>query len=126
MKIIEIYLWANAFIYVLFALWCTIKKEQTSFASGFTKLSKSGWSEYLVIYGGLQLGLAFFFAYLALHVELYQVGAIFAMLLYVPIVTYRIITIYHFRPVKRTTLAIGLMEIILLAGAIASFTLQAQ
>jgi len=29
-------------------------------ASGFTEINNSGWSEYLVIYGGLQLGLAAF------------------------------------------------------------------
>ena len=118
---IEIYLWANAVIYVLFALWCTFKKDQTAKASGYLNLNASGWSEYLVIYGGLQFGLAFYFAYLAFHETLHQTGIIFAMLLYVPIVIYRVITIYHYRPVKRTTLAIGLMEILLLTGAAISF-----
>jgi len=118
---IEIYLWANAVIYVLFALWCTFKKDQTAKASGYLNLNASGWSEYLVIYGGLQFGLAFFFAYLASKIELQQTGINFALMLYVPIVLYRLFTIYKFRPVKPTTLAIALMEILLLIFALICF-----
>jgi len=119
---IEIYLWANAVIYILFALWCTFRKNQTAKASGYLTLNNSGWSEYLVIYGGLQFGLAFFFAYLASHIELHQTGIIFALMLYIPIVLYRFFTIYKFRPVRPTTLAIASMEILLLIVAIVCFT----
>lgn len=118
---INIYLWANAIIYVLFALWCSFSKKQTAKASGYLTLDNSGWSEYLVIYGGLQLGLACFFAYLASDTGLHQTGIIFAIMLYVPIVLYRLITIYKFRPVKSTTLFIALMEIILLIVALFCF-----
>lgn len=118
---IEFYLWINAVIYLLFALWCTMKKKQTSLASGYLSISNSGWSEYLVIYGGLQFGLGLFFAYLALNTTLYYTGLIFALLLYVPIVIYRVFTIYQFRPVKRTTLIIAGIEIVLLLGAAISF-----
>jgi hypothetical protein len=55
------YLWFNAVIYLAFALWCTFSKEQTSLASGYLSLNNSGWSEYWVVYGGLQLGMAGFF-----------------------------------------------------------------
>jgi len=119
---IEIYLWANAVIYILFALWCTFQKNQTAKASGYLTLNNSGWSEYLVIYGGLQFGLAFFFAYLATNTELHQTGISFALMLYIPIVLYRFFTIYKFRPVRPTTLAIASMEILLLIVAIVCFT----
>jgi len=119
---IEIYLWANAVIYILFALWCTFQKNQTAKASGYLTLNNSGWSEYLVIYGGLQFGLAFFFAYLATNNELHRTGIFFALMLYVPIVLYRFFTIYKFRPVRPTTLAIASMEILLLIVAIVCFT----
>ena len=121
---IKVYLWANALIYLLFVLWCTVKKEQTSLASGFTGINNSGWSEYLVIYGGLQLGLAAFFVYLALHSEFYNVGLIFSLLLYFPIVIYRVISIYKFWPVSSTTLVIGGMEILLLTWSSAILILS--
>lgn len=43
-------------LYVLFGLWCTFSPEQTSVALGY-RLSGAAWVEYLVVYGGLELGL---------------------------------------------------------------------
>ncbi len=118
---IKLYLWANGIIYLLFAIWCTLQKEKTSLASGYTGINNSGWSEYLVIYGGLQLGLAAFYMYLAMHAEYYKVGIIFSLLLYFPIVFYRLLSVYNYWPVKASTLIIAAMEVILLLGAVAVF-----
>lgn len=120
----NIYFWINALLYFLFALWCTVRKEQTSMASGFTEINNSGWSEYLVIYGGLQLGLAAFFVYLAMHSEFYKIGLNFSLFLYFPIVIYRSISIYKFWPISTTTMVIGGMEIILLIWAFALLLLR--
>ncbi len=116
---VNLYLWINAILYLLFSIWCTLRKEQTSLASGFTGIDNSGWSEYLVIYGGLQLGLAAFFAYLALHSEAYKIGLMFSLFLYIPIVLYRLFSIYKFWPVSNITLVVGGMEMILLIWACA-------
>lgn len=125
MAMAKFYLWANAVIYVIFAIWCTLRKEQTSLASGYLSLNNSGWNEYWVIYGGLQLGMAGFFAYLALHEPLYRVGLVFSLFIYVAIVAYRLIGIYLLWPVKSVTLGIAGMEGLLLIGAvIAWFSLQ--
>ena len=120
----NIYFWINALLYFLFALWCTVRKEQTSMASGFTEINNSGWSEYLVIYGGLQLGLAAFFVYLAIHSEFYKIGLIFSLFLYFPIVIFRLISIYKFWPISTTTMVVGGMEIILLIWAFALLFLK--
>ena len=120
----NIYFWINALLYFLFALWCTVRKEQTSMASGFTEINNSGWSEYLVIYGGLQLGLAAFFVYLAIHGEFYKIGLIFSLFLYFPIVIFRLISIYKFWPISTTTMVVGGMEIILLIWAFALLFLK--
>ena len=120
----NIYFWINALLYFLFALWCTVRKEQTSMASGFKEINNSGWSEYLVIYGGLQLGLAVFFVYLAMHNEFYKIGLIFSLFLYFPIVIFRLISIYKFWPISTTTMVIGGMEIILLIWAFALLLLK--
>lgn len=115
---IKLYFWVNAALYVLFALWCTFRKEQTAEASGYIGLNSSGWSEYLVIYGGLQLGLAGFFVYLATHPEYDKVGLVFALLLYVGIVLYRLVSVFAYWPVKTPTLVIAGMEVALLLGAV--------
>lgn len=124
---IKFYFWANAAIYVLFALWCTFGREQTAQSSGYLSLDNSGWSEYLVIYGGLQLGLGGFFAYLAMHEEYFKVGVIFSLLLYMGIVIFRLTSMYAFWPVRKPTMMIAGMEVLLLVGAaVALIVLQQQ
>jgi hypothetical protein len=116
------YLWLNAVIYVVFALWCTLSKEQTSLASGYLSLNNSGWSEYWVVYGGLQLGMAGFFAYLAMNEPLYRAGLVFSLFIYIAIVAYRLISLYLLWPVKPLTLGIAVLESLLLLGAAFSWS----
>jgi hypothetical protein len=123
---IKFYFLLNAALYLLFALWCTFGKEQTAKASGYLTLNNAGWSEYLVIYGGLQLGLAGFFAYLATHAEYFKVGVIFSVMLYIGIVTFRLISMYAYWPMRKPTLMIAGMEVLLLVGAIAAFIMLQQ
>ena len=116
----SIYLYFNAFIYAIFALWCTLAPAQTAKTIGYDMLSRSGASEYLVVYGGLQLGLALFFLYCARAGE-QRLGLILALALYAPIVAYRIVTVARQWPVSTTTLGTGALEIVLLLGALAAW-----
>jgi hypothetical protein len=50
------YLWLNSILYALFALFCSLNINKTSQAVGFESLSNSGRSEYLTVYGGMELG----------------------------------------------------------------------
>ena len=108
------YLLTNAFLYFALAILCTVKHQETSKGSGYVSLSPGGHSEYLVIYGGLQLGLAGFFAYCAKDPRLYHPGVLFALLLYGPIVLYRAITLLMYRPVSVVTWGTAALELILL------------
>jgi hypothetical protein len=112
------YLWINAAFYVMFAIWQTLSPSRTAAAVGYATLDNSGRSEYLVIYGGLQFGLAAFFAWTASQAALNRIGVIFALCLYAPIAIYRLVTIGRYWPVSRVTLIVGALEIALLIGAI--------
>ena len=114
---IAIYLWTNAILYALLALWCTLMPTRTSQSIGFIEMSSSGQSEYAVIYGGMQFGFAFLFAWTALSGN-HRFGLIFALALYLPILLFRIISVTRFWPVSTTTLATGALEIVLTACAI--------
>ena len=72
-----IYLYFNAAVYGMFAVWCSIAPRTTSMSVGYLELSPSGMSEYLVVYGGLEYGIAFFFAYCARAGQI-RTGLIFA------------------------------------------------
>jgi len=114
---VSAYLYFNAALYGAFALWCTLRPGETSRAIGYQGLTAGGESEYRVIYGGLQVGLALFFLLLARRPDLGALGLTFALALYVPIVAYRLATILVFWPVPGTTVAVGLMELVLLLVA---------
>ncbi|MEO8461533.1 MAG: DUF4345 domain-containing protein, partial [Dokdonella sp.] len=92
------YLYFNAAVYAMFAIWCSLAPSTTSTAVGYLTLSPSGMSEYLVVYGGLEYGIAFFFAFCARagHV---RVGVIFALLLYSPMVLFRVASIAYQWPI---------------------------
>jgi len=118
------YLWLNALVYAAFSLWCTVRPAQTAAASGYLTLDASGRSEYLVVYGGLQVGIAAFYALLALTPDLHRLGLLFSLAIYTAIVGYRVVTVLLFRPVSGVTLAIGAMEIALLIAAVLLWMLR--
>lgn len=110
------YLYLNAFLYAFLAAWCTVFPAETAAAVGFQTLTRSGQSEYLVIYGGLQLGMAFLFAYFAWSKQPRN-GLVLALAFYVPILAYRAATVVAFWPVEPTTLLLALLEWIMLITA---------
>lgn len=115
------YLYLNALLYVALAAWCTLFPAETAAAVGFQVLTPSGQSEYLVIYGGLQLGMAFLFAYFAWTGQP-RSGLVVALAFYLPIVVYRAVTLVLFWPVEPTTLLLTVLEwLMLLAGVLLWF-----
>ena len=115
---VNAYLYLNALLYGLLAVWCTLLPETTSSAVGYQVLSKSGQSESLVIYGGLQLGMAVLFAYFA-WTRQPRNGLVVALGFYVPIVLYRGFTLAQLWPLEPTTLLLaGLESALLIAAAV--------
>ena len=112
------YLFVNAALYAISAIWCTLKPKNTSASLGYVGLNNSGHSEYLVIYGGLQVGLAVMFFLLARDVAFHKLGILISLGLYVPIVIYRAFTIWKFSPVSPLTLYTGALELGLLIAAV--------
>lgn len=109
-----LYLYVNAALYLLFAVWCTFGMSSTASAMGFTALSNGGRSEYLTIYGGLQVGLAIAFWLLARNPSWHGPGILFAISLYAPIVLFRLVSMARFWPVDAVTLWTAALEVLLL------------
>lgn len=118
---VNAYLYLNAALYALLALWCTLFPQTTASAVGYQVLSKSGQSEYLVIYGGLQLGMAFLFAYFA-RTRQPRNGLVLALAFYVPIVLYRAFTLAKLWPVEPTTMLLAALEWCLLIAGVLLWT----
>ena len=113
-----IYLYVNAALYLLFAVWCTVGMSRTAPAMGFTALANGGRSEYLAIYGGLQVGLAIAFWLLARNSSWHGPGILFAIALYAPIVLFRLVSLARFWPVGPVTLGTAVLEVVLLVVAL--------
>lgn len=114
---LKIYLGFNAALYLVFALWCTFWASKTAAAQGFLALDGAGRAEYLTVYGGLQFGLALFFALLAWTPRWHEVGLLFALCIYLPIVLWRIAGLVAHWPVGSTTLAVAGLEAFMLLWA---------
>lgn len=108
------YLLTNAGLYFLFAVMCTLRHTQTAKGIGYTELNASGQSEYLVIYGGLQFGLALIYFFVARDAQLNRAAIAGSVLLYGPIVVYRLITLGIFRPTSVITQGTAALEVALL------------
>ena len=119
-----IYLWINAALYAVFAIMCATRVKATARSIGYPSLTPSGVSEYLTVYGGLQVGLAAFFAWTAYQPALHAIGLIFALCLYAPIVLFRWASVLRQWPVTAMTLSIGILEAGLLAAAIVLWWLE--
>ena len=113
-----LYLYVNAVLYFVFAVWSTLTPWKIASNIGYETLTASGKSEFLVVYGALELGLAALFAYMAANTHLQQPGVLIALFFYVPIVAYRLVTVLKFWPVRRMTLGVGLLELALLAWGV--------
>lgn len=113
------YLLINSALYALFAVWCTVQSASTARNLGYVDLNNSGRSEYLVIYGGLQVGLAVMFFLLARDAAFHRLGMLISIAVYAPIVLYRLLTIWKHSPVSPLTMSVGALETLLLIVAVA-------
>lgn len=121
----SVYLYINAALYLVLAAWCTFSMSTTARNLGYETLTANGRSEYLVIYGGLQLGLAIAFWMLASNSSLHRFGLLFSLAIYGPIVLYRWTTIVMFKA-GGMTLGIACLETVLLLAAAGLLVNQAD
>ena len=112
------YLYLNASLYLLFAIWCSVAPSRTASGIGYSTLTSGGRCEYLVVYGGLQAGLAIMFWLLARDVALRRPGVLIALALYIPIVIFRLSSMISLWPVGSITVATACLEIALLIGGV--------
>lgn len=59
----RLFLAAVGILYAYLSGWCSLRPEQTSALVGFDLRPGSGQSEFLVVYGGLELGMACVFVW---------------------------------------------------------------
>ncbi len=83
----------NGVLYVALGAWCTLAPSKTAAAIGFGLTNNSARSEYLTVYGGLEVGMGLFFLLCAWRTGMGEAGLWFATLSYGVLAVYRLTTL---------------------------------
>lgn len=115
-----IYLWINAALYGALGLLCLARPTASARAIGFELDRAQGLSEFITVYGGLQLGLAMGFGLAAARTEWHAAALVASIALYTPLVLARVGSLVLTQwKVPALTLGIAALEVSLLAAAVA-------
>jgi hypothetical protein len=111
----RIYLALVGTMYLGLSAWCTISPQVTSQKVGFDIQPGSGQSEFLVIYGGLELGLALILLMPLVYHESLRFSLLSCILIHGCLVAFRTASFFMFTEFESMTynLAIGEWTILL-------------
>jgi hypothetical protein len=101
-------------VYVLLGVWCTLRPSVTSEAVGFRLVGDGGKSEFVTVYGGLEVGLGLAMIVTAVVPELRPGGLVFALVLSAALPCFRIPTLLTLS-VPRTTWILAGVEVVFVA-----------
>ena len=90
-------------LYLVLAIWCAIAPDTTSQSVGFTLQPGSGQSEFLTVYGGLELGLALVFLWPLLQSAVTQYSLGVCLMVHGSLVLFRTIGFFLFTGFESTT-----------------------
>jgi hypothetical protein len=99
----RIFLALVGILYVLLALWCAIAPENTSQSVGFTLQPGSGQSEFLTVYGGLELGLGIMFLLPFYTQESLRFSLLTCVIVHGSLVLFRTVGFFLFNGFESTT-----------------------
>lgn len=101
------------FAYLLLAAWCFAQPEKTSNAVGFELRPGSGQSEYMTVYGGLQLGLGLLFLLPWLRPESLMFVLLASVLIHGSLLAARAMSLLLYSEVSTTTWSFAASELVL-------------
>jgi len=103
--------------YILLAAWCSIMPDKTSRGVGFTLQTGSGQSEFLTVYGGLQLALGIAFLWPLYRPSEVVFPLFLCLLIHGCLVAFRTTSFVLYSGIPTTTFALAATEWIIFVGA---------
>ena len=120
MMFAKAYLIVVGLLYLILAIWCTVSPKVTSEKVGFELVNGTGKSEFMTVYGGLELGLALVLVASAIRPETVGWGVGACVLIHASLVVFRSISLFRFDEIGRMTYQLAAGEwAILIVGLIA-------
>lgn len=111
----KVFLILNGVLYIGLALWCTLLPMRTSAAIGLGLPNDSAKSEYLVVYGGLELAMGVFFLLCAFKANMLEAGLWFALLAYGCLMVYRWSMVFTLKNLSGFIYAMVVIETVMAA-----------
>ena len=116
---VRIYLIAVAVLYMGLALWCTIQPDVTSKKVGFQLTGGSGKSEFITVYGGLELAMALLLIAGVFRAEWLSASLFACVVMHACLVLFRTYTLIRISDIDGFTYRLAIGEwVILLVGLI--------
>ena len=116
----RIFLAVVGILYAYLAIWCSLKPVETSGLVGFDLRPGSGQSEFLSVYGGLEMGMACIFLWPLWRPKQLESSLLACLLIHGCLVLFRGVGFFLYSDIQRMTyqLAVGEWVIFLAAAAL--------
>jgi hypothetical protein len=115
----KIFLTLVGLLYLGLSGWCSFAPETTSQKVGFEVQPGSGQSEYLTIYGGLELGMAILFLLPLIRNDMLEYSLLACLILHGCLVAFRTASFFVFSDVGGLTINLAIGEWIILLASVA-------
>lgn len=112
--------------YLVLAVWCSLRLGQTSQSVGYSLTPGSGQSEFLVVYGGLELGLGIVFLLPLYDTERTAFALIACLIIHACLVLFRSTSLFLYSGIHTTTYVLAVVEWLIFLGALALTLLRGR
>ncbi len=114
----KVFLAAVGLMYLGLALWCSFYPAMTSDKVGFQLEHGSGQSEFLVIYGGLELGLSLLFLLPLIQPQFLHSSLVACLLIHACLVLFRTVSLFLYSDLEQFTYNLAIGEWVILISSI--------
>jgi len=108
--VVQTFLAAVGLAYIGLAGWCSLQPEKTAKAVGFSLSPGSGQSEFLVVYGGLELALGLIFLWPLIRPEESHFPLVVCLIVHACLVLFRTISFFLYSSIESTTYYLAATE----------------
>ena len=114
----KIFLAITGALYLILAAWCSIAPATTSDKVGFELKPGSGQSEFLVIYGGLEVAMAIIFLLPFFRAEYLHSSLLACVVIHACLVAFRTVSFFLYRDIPSLTIKLAIGEWVILIIAV--------
>lgn len=116
----RIFLFVLALLYIGLGIWCAVAPSTTSKKVGFDLIGEAGRSEFMTVYGGLEVGMGIMFALLAWRPESIAYGLLACVAVHGGIVAFRTASFFLFDAMHGMVVRLAISEwlILLISSAL--------